>query len=193
MNQVDTIFVFTDAATSPQAGVSVGIFLCLEKRDIDIFKELSIKQLSNELADKVSYKKYKSNKSTWSEIKTIIHALHSIQIKFEQSIQRIEIYTDCQTICDLLGWRKEKLEKNNFLTKSGCMLQHAALYKELYFLTNKFQVQTFKIKGHQSKSQLMTWQEKIFYVVDKLSRKKMRSNDRIFLTSQSHKISTGQA
>jgi len=176
MDQVDnTIYVFTDAATSPQAGVAIGIFLCLEKRDIDILKELTIEQLSDQLANKVSYIKYKSKKSTWSEIKTFIHALHSIQIQIEQPIQKIEIYTDCQTICDLLGRRKEKLEKNNFITKSGRLLQHAELYKELYVIANKFQVNTFKVKGHQSKSQSMLWQEKIFYVIDKLSRQQLRS------------------
>ncbi len=147
----------------------------MEQKDIDQFIELSPEQLSNQLENRVSYEIYKSKKSTWSEIKTVIHALQSLQKQFDQRNQKIEIYTDCQSLCDLLGRRKEKLEENNFITSRGSLLQNAELYKELYLITNKFQVIIFKVKGHQAKSNTMVWQEKIFTILDKLSRKKLRS------------------
>jgi len=175
LTAIDPIFVFTDAATSPQACVAVGVFLCLKKRDMDLLMGLTPNQLAVELASKVSYKILESKKSTWSEIKTVIHAIESIDRIQEYSNTSIEIYTDCQSICDLLGRRKEKLEKNNFNTQAGAVLKNAELYKELYFVTSRLQINVFKIKGHQVNSNMLSIQEKIFGILDKLSRKKLRS------------------
>jgi ribonuclease HI len=170
----DTICIFTDAATSPQTGVAVGAFLCIDERCIANYAEFSMRMLSTELSDKVVYIEFVSNKSTWSEIKTAIHALDSV-LKNAQADCRIEIYTDCQSICDLLGKRKEKLEKNKFMTRDGKLLPHANLYKELFALTEKLKVQIFKLKGHHPTSHHLTEQERIFSLLDKLTRQRLRS------------------
>ena len=137
------------------------------------YAECSIEDLYTKLDDLVVYRKYISKKSTWSEIKIVIDALNFLHQNLE-SIQKIEIYTDCQSLCDLLGKRKEKLQKNNFTTRAGWVLHNANLYKELFEITEKFQIQTLKIKGHSSISYRSTLQEKIFAVLDKCSRKKLR-------------------
>lgn len=170
---METILIFTDAATSSKMNMAVGAFVYVDQTFMQNHAECSMKDLSAKLDDMIIYKKYVSIKSTWSEIKTVIDALHFLHDKVKP-IQKIEIYTDCQSFCDLLGRRKEKLQKNHFITKKGNILQHANLYKELFNIADKFQIQTFKIKGHHSMSSHLTLQEKIFSILDKFSRKKLR-------------------
>lgn len=175
-----TISIFTDAATSSKSVISVGAFLLLEQQHIDEYSEYTPEKLSTKLADMIIYKEYKSKKSTWSEIKTVIDALHLIQINFVIGI-KVAIYTDCQSFCDLINRRKDKLIKNNFITKAGKPHPNTELYKELFAITEKFQIKTFKIKGHALTAHRLTVQEKIFAILDKLSRNKLRSilNDRL--------------
>jgi ribonuclease HI len=174
MIDVDTRIIFTDAATSSKDTLSVGAFLCLHKEQIQQYAKCSSEDLFIKLADKVVYKKYNSKKSTWSEIKIAIDAIDSIA-KNSGSLCNVEIYTDCQSLCDLLNKRKVKLESNNFMTRSGSVLKNADLYKELFLLSDQFQVKTFKIKGHASKTHRLSVHEKIFAILDKCSRKELRS------------------
>ena len=113
-----SIIIFSDAATSPQTGISVGAFLCLDQEYINNLTERSLADLTANLSKLIVYNQYKSKKSTWSEIKTVIDALHIIQ-KNTKPGQVIEIYSDCQSLCDLLNRRKEKLVKSNFITRTG--------------------------------------------------------------------------
>ena len=172
--QMNAILIFTDAATSSKMNIAVGAFLCMDQNEIQNYAECSIEDLYTQLADKIVYQKYDSKKSTWSEIKTVIDSLNFIH-QHSPSIQKVEIYTDCQSLCDLLGKRKEKLQKNNFITRTGQVLQNASLYQELYSIAEKFQITPFKIKGHSAKSNRVSVQERIFSVLDKLSRRKLRS------------------
>lgn len=130
--------------------------------------------LSTKLANKIVYTEMKSKKSTWSEIKTIMNALEFVQKNFGLD-RKINIYTDCQSFCDLMGKRKEKLKQNNFITRTGKRLQNADLYQELFALAEKFQIYAFKVKGHSSVSNRIMPEEKIFAVLDNLSRQKLRS------------------
>ncbi len=170
---MDKIIIFTDAATSPTMHIAIGAFLFLDQQQMQSFAECSINDLYYKLRDEIIYHQYSSKKSTWSETKTVIDSLKYIHKKFN-TIPNVEIYTDCQSLCDLLGKRKEKLQKNNFITRTGKVLQNADLYQELFLIAEKFKIQTFKIKGHHSKSNRMSLQEKIFDVLDKFSRKKLR-------------------
>lgn len=169
----NTMMIFTDASISPQTCIGVGVFLCLSREHIEAYDQCSMEELSAKLSNQIVYTEYQSKKSTWSEIKTVIHALNFIQ-KNSKIDSKIEIYTDCQSLCDLMGRRKEKLKKSHFITKTGKLLQNADLYKELFEIAEKFQIQTVKIKGHNSISNRLTVQEKIFAVLDQCSRKKLR-------------------
>ena len=170
---MDTILIFTDAATSSKMNIAVGAFLYMNQKLMQNYAEFSIEDLYTKLEDLIVYRKYASKKSTWSEIKIIIDALNFLPKNLEP-MQKVEIYTDCQSFCDLLNKRKEKLQKNNFITRTGKVFQNANLYKELFEITEKFQIQTLKIKGHGSISCRVTLQEKIFSVLDRCSRKKLR-------------------
>lgn len=168
------MLIFTDAATSPQAGVAIGTFFYLNQSHLKNYAECSMDDLLIKLADKIIFKKYISKKSTWAEIKTVIDALYFVE-KNSESVRNIEIYTDCQSVCDLLGKRKEKLQKSHFITRTGKILQNAELYKALYAIAAKFKIQIFKVQGHAAVRHRLTAQEKIFAVLDKLSRRRLRS------------------
>ena len=174
LHPINTFIIFTDAATSSKTMISVGAFLCLTQQQMDLYAKNVVDILSAELADRVVYKAYKSKKSTWSEIKTVIDALYALLNQSGPGL-KVEIYTDCKSLCDLMGARKEKLKINNFMTKSGKMLPNAVLYKELFAIADKFQIKIFKIKGHDLAAQRLTLHEKIFALLDKWSRKKLRS------------------
>lgn len=171
---MNTILIFTDAATSSIMNIAVGSFIYIDEELIQQYEKCSMEDLYVEFVDRIVYQQYSSKKSTWSEIKTVIDALHFVHNNLE-SIQKIKIYTDCQSLCDLLGKRKDKLLKNNFITRSGKTLQNAKLYKELFESAEKFQIQTLKLKGHCSIAYRLTVHEKIFAVLDKCSRKKLRA------------------
>lgn len=170
---MDKILIFTDAATSPTMHISVGAFLFLDEIQMQNFSDCTINDLYSKLSNMIIYQQYASKKSTWSEIKNVIDSLNFIYKKFGV-VRNIEIYTDCQSLCDLLGRRKEKLQRTNFITRAGKILPNADLYRELFSIAEKFQIQTFKMKGHHSKSNRVSLQEKIFDVLDKLSRQKLR-------------------
>ena len=169
---MDTFLIFTDAATSPQTSIAVGAFLCIKQSSIESYAQSSPDELYLKLSDIIVYGNYTSKKSTWSEIKTVIDALSNLK---KNPLQKVELYTDCQSVCDLLNKRKEKLLKNNFITRTGKVLANADLYKELFEVAEQFDIHVFKIKGHSPKSNRVSIEEKIFTVLDKLSRKKLRS------------------
>lgn len=168
---MNTLSIFTDAAISPQQTIAVGAYLYLDQNHLQKLTDCSIEQLTRELADRMTYQKYNSKKSTWTEIQNVIDALTFLQNQSEKN-NNVTIYTDCQSLCDLLGKRKAKLQKSNFITRSGKILQNADLYQKLYAIADCFQISIIKIKGHAS--QRITIEEKIFSVVDKLCRKKLR-------------------
>lgn len=167
-----SLIIFTDAAISPQKNIAVGAYLYLDQNHLQKLTDYSIDQLTNELSSLITYQKYTTKKSTWTEIQNVIDALTFLHHQSEKN-RPITIYTDCQSLCDLFGKRKAKLKNSNFITRSGKILQNAELYQKLYAIADHFQISIVKIKGHDSRR--ITIEEKIFSVVDKLSRKKLRS------------------
>lgn len=167
------MLIFTDAATYSKTEIAIGAIFLLERNLIDEYANFSNEELFKKILEKVIYIKYFSKKSTESEIRTVIDALQILK-ENKATDFNIEIYTDCQSLCDLLTRRKEKLEKNNFITRAGKEQANAELYKKLFALTNQFHINIFKLKGHASQSQRLTLPEKIFAIIDKLSRKKLR-------------------
>jgi ribonuclease HI len=168
------MLIFTDAATSSKCGIAIGAFLFLEQRLVNEYAGYSNEELFRKISERVVYKKYFSKKSTWSEIRTVIDALQVLEENIATGFN-VEVYTDCQSLCDLLTRRKAKLEQSNFITRSGKVLANAELYKELFAVTNKFRLSTFKLKGHTSVSHRLTLPEKIFAILDKSSRKELRA------------------
>lgn len=170
---METIMIFTDAATSPQAEVAIGVSLCINKNNLEQYASLSSQALREKVMQEVSCRFYRSKKSTEAEIKTVVDTLQALRAKMGDN-HHIELYTDCQSLCDLLVKRKNKLQENEFQTRSGKVHQHAALYKTLYNITSQFEIKLFKVKGHATKSHRVGLAEQIFDILDKLSRQKLR-------------------
>mgnify|MGYP003645714013 CR=1 FL=1 len=168
------INIFTDAATSPQVGVAVGVTVCFDSHELLTYSDSSMQSLFATLAVKVIYTNLESNKSTWSEIKNMMGALEDVRAHYGAG-HVVNIYTDCQSLCDLLEKRKEKLISNHFMTRSGKRHAHADLYQSLFAITAQFTVKTIKLKGHYSKKDDLSLHEKIFSIIDKLARERLRS------------------
>lgn len=144
------LHIFTDCSVNQKHKISIGSFLFLD-------------HLRENVQDLIQYKEYKSSRSTWSEIQTVIEALKLCSTK------SITLYTDCQSVCDLLGRRREKIDS---LIKNNKLIKNIEHYKEFYKITDQFNITVIKIKAH---SKIITLEDKIFSYVDKASRKKLKS------------------
>lgn len=62
--------------------------------------------------------------------------------------QLMEVYSDSQYAVNLLT-RKERLKKNDFITKKGTPIQNVDLVKKLIELIETFNIKFVKVKAHQ--------------------------------------------
>ena len=153
------IKLFTDSSVNPQEKIGFGSFLILEEKEIsfeDMKKDIKIKRFEN-------------TSSTKLELQTLLWSLEEIN---ENII--IEVYTDCQNIIGLQD-RREKLEKNNFHSTSGKLMNNHELYKEFFKKVDELNLTFIKVKGHK-KNSLKDEIDTIFNLVDKASRNALREN-----------------
>ena len=148
--------LFTDASVNPQEKLGFGAFLFIKKDELN----------SSDLKEKIKVKKFENTSSTKLEIQTLLWAFSLIEEK------NLTIYTDCQNIITLLE-RREKLEKSNFHTKTGKVLNNSEFYKEFFRYLDKKDCCFIKVKGHK-KSSLKDEIDKVFNLVDKASRNALR-------------------
>ena len=154
------IKLFTDSSVNPQEKIGFGSFLILEEKKIsfeDMKKDIKIKRFEN-------------TSSTKLELQTFLWALDEIN---DKNII-IEVYTDCQNIIGLQD-RREKLEKNNFYSSSGKLMNNHQLYKDFFEKTDELNLTFIKVKGHK-KNSLKDEIDTIFNLVDKASRSALREN-----------------
>lgn len=154
------IKLFTDSSVNPQEKIGFGSFLILEEKEIsfeDMKKDIKIKRFEN-------------TSSTKLELQTFLWALDEIN---DKNII-IEVYTDCQNIIGLQD-RREKLEKNNFYSSSGKLMNNHELYKDFFEKTDELNLIFIKVKGHK-KNSLKDEIDTIFNLVDKASRSALREN-----------------
>ena len=85
---------------------------------------------------------------------------------------KIIIYTDCQNIIGLQT-RRERFEKNSYMSKAHKRIKNHELYKEFYKITDLVDCEFAKVKGHK-KEALKDEIDKIFTLVDKASRNALR-------------------
>lgn len=155
-----TLQLFTDGSVNPKTKIGYGAYLAvLQKMPYsDAFK-----------AD-VTVKKFEQTSSTKLEIQTLIWALASIK----KPVGKIVVYTDSQNIIGL-GKRRGRLEKNNYMSKKNRPVKNRVLYQEFFCLSDQFDCEFKKVKGHQP-SRLKNETELFFALVDKASRKALRNH-----------------
>jgi ribonuclease HI len=80
------------------------------------------------------------------ELTAVIKAIEFVEEKFSDA--RIQIFTDSQYVHHIPE-RKEKLKKNQFLTKKGTQIQNFDLVKELIHKIESRSITFIKVKAHQ--------------------------------------------
>ena len=154
------IKLFTDSSVNPQEKIGFGSFLILEENEISF----------EDMKKNIKIKRFENTSSTKLELQTFLWALDEIN---DKNII-IEVYTDCQNIIGLQD-RREKLEKNNFYSSSGKLMNNHELYKDFFEKTDELNLIFIKVKGHK-KNSLKDKIDTIFNLVDKASRSALREN-----------------
>ena len=154
------IKLFTDSSVNPQEKIGFGAFLFLDEKNISL----------EEMKKNIKIKRFENTSSTKLELQTLLWSLK--EIKNKDVI--IEVYTDCQNIIGLQN-RREKLEKNNFHSSTGKLMNNHELYKDFFEKIDKLNLIFIKVKGHK-KNSLKDEIDTIFNLVDKASRSALREN-----------------
>ncbi|QSZ42855.1 ribonuclease H [Sulfurimonas aquatica] len=154
------IYLFTDGSVSPQSKIGFGAYLLLDTLEV----------LPNELQKKIKVKRFKDSSSTKLELETLLWALN------EESLinYKIEVYTDCQNIIGLKD-RRERLEKNEYMTSKDKVIKNHELYKDFFKRLDILDCEFIKVKGHK-KSSTKNKIDEIFTLVDRTTRKALRES-----------------
>ena len=155
------IKLFTDSSVNPQEKIGFGSFLLLNNDETKVFEDLK---------KDIKLKRFEDTSSTKLELQTLLWSLEEINDKDVI----IEIYTDCQNIIGLQD-RRERLEKNNFHSSAGKLMNNHDLYKEFFEKLDELNLTFIKVKGHK-KNSLKDEIDTIFNLVDKASRNALREN-----------------
>jgi ribonuclease HI len=145
-----TIELFTDGSVNTKTKIGVGAYLVSSN------------------TSQVQTKVFENTSSTKLELQTLLWALNEIQ----HLSNTITVYTDSQNIVGLLG-RRQKLEKNNYISKNGKQLNNYDLYQKFYSLFDRLNISIQKVKGHKAtinKDEI----DKLFTIVDRASRNALR-------------------
>jgi len=152
------IYLFTDGSVNPQSGVGFGGYLLLEKKE---FSDAVLEK-------KINIKKFNNTSSTKLELETFLWALSDTDLKKFQII----VYTDCQNIIGLKG-RRERFEKNNYMTSKAVQIKNHELYKDFFKKLDILDCEFIKVKGHK-KTSVKNEIDEIFTLVDRATRKALR-------------------
>ncbi len=152
------MMLFTDVSVEVKSGAGFGAYVAVS--DID--------ESLDEIVDRIRVKRFDATSSTRLELQTLLWALGEIRLP------EVEVYTDSQNIPSLLK-RREKLEKNDYYTKSGKLHRHWELYRDFFAWVDSIDIRVVKVTGHSPKK-TKTKIDKIFSLVDKASRNALRSN-----------------
>jgi ribonuclease HI len=151
--------IFTDASVNTKSKTGFGAYLELN--------DLSVPY--DDLKNNIKTIKFENTSSSRIELQTLLHSLKQL----EYTYKKITIYTDSQTIKGLLS-RRERLEKTNFISGKNKLLKNHDLYKEFYKVCDKNFIEIVKLTGHKKSSE-KNYIDTIFTIVDKASRKALRS------------------
>ncbi len=161
MNKTKTkIYLFTDGSVNPQSGIGYGAYLLVD----------TLEYLCAELEKNIILKKFDDTSSTKLELETLLWALDNERLKNF----KIVVYTDCQNIIGLNA-RRERFEKNNYITSKGKQIKNHELYREFFKRLDILECEFIKIKGHK-KASIKNQIDEIFTLVDRATRKALREN-----------------
>ena len=158
-NPKPIIYLFTDGSVNPQSGIGFGGYLLLDK----------LEYISSELEKEIKIKKFNNTSSTKLELEALLWALNETSTKNHKTV----VYTDCQNIIGLKD-RRDRFEKNKYITGKGTLIKNHELYKEFFKLMDVLDCKFIKVKGHK-KSSTKNEIDNIFTLVDKATRNALRN------------------
>lgn len=152
--------LFTDGSVNPQLKIGYGAYLLVRESGAS----------PEALAASVNVMKFEQTSSTKLELQTLLWALGDISAEGHS----VTVYTDSQNIISLPG-RRERFEKNKYLTKKNRLIENHELYRAFYELTDRRKYDFVKVRGHtlsHEKNEI----DRLFTLVDRASRDALRSN-----------------
>ena len=157
---MDTFYLFTDGSVNTVTKIGYGAYLGVSdlSTSIDIPKS------------RIKLKCFEDTSSSKLEIQTLLWALSTVEV----SKKKLIVFTDSQNIVGLPA-RRDKLERNNYRSKSGNLLANHELYKSFFKLTDERGCRFEKVKGHQRSSQKNEI-DLLFTLVDRASRNALRED-----------------
>lgn len=157
------IQLFTDSSVNPQQKIGMAAYLLVLDENIS----------KDEMKKDIKIKRFEDTSSTKLELQTLLWALGEAELELNNNTnQDIEVYTDCQNIIGLEN-RREKLEKNDYHSSTGRLMNNHILYKEFFIKLDSLNISFIKVKGHK-KTSLKDDIDNIFNLVDKASRNALR-------------------
>ncbi|MFW5773444.1 MAG: ribonuclease HI [Tangfeifania sp.] len=157
---MNEILLFTDGSVNTKTKTGIGAYFAVPDSEAS----------TENLKEKVKTRQFENTSSTRLELETLLWALDEVS----SSATKIIVYTDSQNITGLLH-RRERLEKNDFRSKSNRLMNNHDLYREFYRVTNKLNCEFVKVTGHQPSRQKDKI-HRLFTLVDRASRKALRKN-----------------
>ncbi len=170
------LMLFTDGSAHPTSRIGYGAYLAISDLNADLPESEAIDNLRMQIASNASgstlepcvqLKRFEDTSSSQLEIETLLWALRATQP------QTVTLYTDSQNIIGLPD-RRERMEKQEYRSKSGALLNHAELYQEFFALTDPLETTLVKVKGHR-RSHQKTPIDRLFTLVDRASRQALRA------------------
>ena len=150
------ILLFTDGSVNAQTHIGYGAYVVVENKDA--------------VSPFVKVKEFEDTSSTKLELQTLLWALEEVKGLGRSII----IYTDSQNIIGL-PTRRERFEKNRFLTKKKVLIGNALLYQAFYKMMDEIECSLVKVKGHKLSSDKDEI-DRLFTLVDRTSREALRKN-----------------
>lgn len=159
---MDTLLVFTDGSVDSVSKVGYGAYIVVYE----------LKAPQEPIKSNIKLKRFENTSSSKLELQTLLWALDDI---FKPGI-KVTVYTDSQNIIGLPG-RRDRIEKNDFRTKSTKLRTNHEQYKELFRMIDRIDCNFMKVKGHQ-KSIQKNEIDKLFTLVDRASRNALRNEQK---------------
>jgi ribonuclease HI len=159
---MDELMLFTDGSVNTHSNIGYGAYLAVSERGLSL----------DSLRPRVKVRRFEHTSSTKLELQTLLWALGDIQALRS----RVIVYTDSQNIMGLQG-RRDRFEQNDYRSKKNKRLNNYELYQEFYRMTDQFNCDFVKMRGHQVSNQKDDI-DRLFTLVDRASRDALRGDNR---------------
>jgi ribonuclease HI len=161
---MDELMLLTDGSVNTQSNIGYGAYLAVSEPGLSL----------DLLRTRVKVRRFEHTSSTKLELQTLLWALS--EIKASGSKVKVMVYTDSQNIMGLPG-RRDRFEQNDYRSKKNKRLNNYELYQEFYRMTDQFNCDFVKMRGHQVSNQKDDI-DRLFTLVDRASRDALRGDNR---------------